>query len=83
MALLGSGLVSDVRAGENRGRHLIHEFTALSLVDLELRKTGNNWEGSISVPGVAAVAGERGIAAWVTQNHGLEPVQAVGGWIGQ
>ena len=43
VALLGGGIVSDVRAGENRGRELRHEFVALRLATVRLERAAGAW----------------------------------------
>ncbi len=77
-AILGGGIVSRVKAGENRGETLRHEFVALELKSTTLR------EGSATlrlpkaeVEGVTRHA----LAVWVTRRGQLAPVQAAGGWI--
>ncbi len=78
LARLGSGLSSDVNAGENRGRKLRHDFVVLSLqkaaiaanatqVNLSLDKSHPNKNGAL--------------AAWVTYAGDPTPLQAVGGWL--
>ena len=64
---LGGGIVSSVRAGENTGRILHHEFVALSLLTVP----------PAEVPGVT----RQGLAVWVTRRGDMAPVQAVGGWL--
>ena len=78
VALLGGGIVSPVRAGENSGLTLRHEFVALALLTARLE------EGSARVKlpspareGVARTA----LAVWVTRRGELTPLQATGGWL--
>ncbi|MEP6664043.1 MAG: DUF1223 domain-containing protein, partial [Verrucomicrobiota bacterium] len=74
--LLGGDLESSVKAGENSGRKLRHDFVALSFQSEKLNSEG---EGKLTLP--AALAGEKGLAVWVTEANDLQPVQAVGGWL--
>lgn len=81
VARLGFGLNVSVKAGENRGRKLRHDFVVLSLAATEM----NGGKAELRAP-VAAVPNEeansRGaIAAWVTEPGQIEPIQAVGGWL--
>ena len=78
VALLGAGISSEVRAGENRGRTLQHDFVVLALqsarllngtVELSLPKS--------SGPGIPRHA----LAVWVTRRGGFAPLQATGGWL--
>ena len=80
LARLGFDLRVDVKAGENRGRKLQHDFVVLSLMseplDSEtkqlrlLAKTLSQNSGS-----------PEALAAWVTEVGQIEPIQATGGWL--
>lgn len=78
VALLGAGIVSVVRDGENAGRTLRHDFVALVVVSAPL-VAGRAELVVPSAPnqGVARHA----IAAWVTRRGELAPRQAAGGWL--
>jgi hypothetical protein len=83
VALLGHGITSRVRAGENSGRNLQHEFIVLSTADSPMKPDGNgNLATTLTLPSSTAPAPPRySIAAWVTRQGALEPVQATGGWL--
>src|SRR2546422_1165393 len=49
-ALLASGLSSDVKAGENRGRLLRHDFVVLTLVKAALVRSGDVAQGEFVLP---------------------------------
>jgi hypothetical protein len=75
---LGFGLNSKVKAGENSGRDLQHDFVVLSLTNERVRPEGQE----IHLPAPAQAGNERAaIAAWVTESGQAEPIQAVGGWL--
>jgi hypothetical protein len=76
IALLGAGLTTEVRAGENGGRRLRHDFVALALLSLPLR-AGTN-AAALTLP--PAKDGEKAIAAWITRADQSAPLQAAGGW---
>jgi hypothetical protein len=83
-AVLVSELGSDVTAGENSGRHLNHDFAALSLITRPLAAHTNGFSGSFIIdPGPKGIAGRLALAVWVTRNGHLEPLQATGGWLPQ
>jgi hypothetical protein len=83
-ALLAGGLSSDVKAGENRGRHLTHDFVVLSLVSARLSDAKGIARGEFTLPSsTSAAASERALAAWVTEAGRLESLQATGGWLTQ
>jgi hypothetical protein len=68
---------SAVRAGENRGRKLVHSFIALDLVSRKL--TDKNGDFTVELPFDYAAA--KAVAVWVTQVGSVRPVQAAGGYL--
>jgi len=78
LAPLGGNLESDVRAGENSGRKLKHEFVALALDHRAMLSTR---AGFTAVFDAANLRGARALAAWVTEKDRLVPIQATGGWL--
>jgi hypothetical protein len=82
VALLANGLTSDVKAGENRGRRLNHDFVVTALANSSLRIEVNEAKGELVLPESIKRRSERfAVAAWVTRVGRLEPIQAVGGWL--
>ena len=83
VALLGGGIVSDVRKGENAGRELRHEFVALRLETVPLVRAANGtWTASAALPPRTDVSATRlAVAAWVVPRGDIIPLQAAGGWI--
>ncbi len=78
VARLGGGIASVVRAGENAGRTLHHEFVALQLLDAPLANGAAVLQLPLAAtPGVARTA----LAVWVTRRGELAPLQATGGWL--
>ena len=66
---------SDVRAGENRGRRLNHDFVALSLASTKMESSDPLFRAVLQL----SMDGAQAIAVWVTLDHSLVPIQAVGG----
>lgn len=66
---------SDVRAGENRGRRLNHDFVALSLASIKMESSDPLFRAVLQL----SMDGAQAIAVWVTLDHSLAPIQAVGG----
>ena len=79
VARLGFAAMSNVTAGENSGRKLIHDFVVLGLTN-ETMKSGAK-ELRLPTPITSTAEPRTAIAAWVTQAGQIEPVQAVGGWL--
>jgi hypothetical protein len=81
-ALLSGGLSSDVKAGENRGRRLIHDFAVLNFVTVLMTRNGDTLHSQFILPPRPGVAGSSvAVAVWVTHAEALEPLQATGGWL--
>ncbi len=81
-ALLSCGLSSDVRAGENRGRLLQHDFAATALITVPM-KPGNEIFSAhfVLLPRPELAGRNQAVAVWVTEGENLEPMQATGGWL--
>jgi hypothetical protein len=80
LARLGFGINVNVRAGENNGRSLRHDFVVLSLVHEKMRSGTQELRlapvsQSVSRPERSA------LAAWVTYAGDITPRQATGGWL--
>ena len=74
LAWLAGEVESDVKAGENRGRKLHHEFVALSLETQPLDpKTGS------AIFTTPKPEGAKAVAAWIVESGRGEPIQATGG----
>jgi len=81
-ALLASGLTSDVKAGENQGRRLSHDFVVTALVKSQLRTDRDTAWGQLVVNKAAkGTRGQLALAVWVTRPGSTEALQAVGGWL--
>jgi hypothetical protein len=80
VAVLISDSSTDVKAGENAGRRLQHDFAALSLVTLPLTRETNTGTFVVDTH-TKGVSGRLALAVWVTRAGQLEPLQATGGWL--
>ncbi|MEO5720302.1 MAG: DUF1223 domain-containing protein [Chthoniobacterales bacterium] len=79
VARLGFDVKINVKAGENRGRELLHDFVVLALAKAQLGEGA----AEVALPAGTPTPGgttRRAIVAWVTEAGGMEPLQAVGGW---
>jgi len=83
-ALLGFGLNSKVGAGENSGRTLEHDFVVLTFTTAVPKHSGQFHEATLSLPANISLKPKRlGVAFWVTRGGDLQPIQVIGGWLGQ
>jgi hypothetical protein len=81
IAQLGFSMTSDVVAGENSGRKLIHDFVVLGLTN-ETMKGNVAKDLRLLPPTMKSTAEPRtALAAWVTEAGKIEPLQALGGWL--
>ena len=81
-ALLAGGIVSNVKAGENQGRRLNHDFAVVNLVQIGMTTSNGVAKGKFSLNPPRAGAGKTlALTVWVTRAGQLEPVQATGGWL--
>jgi len=81
-ALLANGLASDVKAGENQGRRLNHDFVVIAQSASALNKEHEQVGGEFKFDRPDKSASKHfAIAVWVTRTRNLDPVQAVGGWL--
>ena len=82
-ALLASGLSSEVTAGENNGRRLVHDFVVLTLSEGSLSAKGPSFEGDFVLNSKPkASQGRLALAVWVGPVDQPGPLQAAGGWLG-
>jgi hypothetical protein len=83
-AVLASDVSSDVKAGENRGRRLHHDFAVLTLIAAPLINTNHQAHGEFALGAQRNSEGQNlALAVWVTETGQLEPLQATGGWLGR
>jgi hypothetical protein len=80
LARLGFGINVNVRAGENNGRNLRHDFVVLSLVH-EKMSSGTQELRLAPASESMSPPERRALAAWVTYAGDIAPRQATGGWL--
>ena len=79
VALVGVGLTSAIRRGENEGRTLNHAFVMLANGDARFE----NGSGRLRLPNRLPneMPRRRAVVAWVTANNSTTPLQVAGGWL--
>ncbi len=83
VAILGFDLKTEVRAGENGGRTLEHDFVVLAYTTVATTRNNSVHTASFSLPAVKVASARQAIAAWLSAPNDPRPVQAVGGWLSQ
>jgi hypothetical protein len=80
-ALLAGGIVSNVKAGENKGRSLTHDFVAVNLLQIGMTSSNRVAKGKFILAPNFYSGKTLALTVWVTRAGELEPVQATGGWL--
>jgi hypothetical protein len=79
LAVLGMGLTSEIRAGENAGRRSQHEFVVLARQ--QMSSDNGRWRGTLPMPETDLNAPRLALAAWVSRPGDPTPLQATGGYL--
>jgi hypothetical protein len=77
VALLGFGFETKIKAGENAGESLAHDFVVIG----QDSQNSSNGTWQMALPTSPHKANREGIAIWVSQIDTLKPIQTVGGWL--
>lgn len=82
VAVLGMGLSRNIKAGENKGKTLVHDFVVMDYQRVLLREENDSWTGvgkwRVTKP---AEPNRYAVAVWVTTDEHTEVIQAAGGWL--
>ena len=81
VALLGCDLNSKVKAGENNGRNLRHDFVALACQTKPLYADKSEGTASFELPAPPQDAKRLALAVWVEEPGHAGIQQATGGWL--
>ncbi len=82
IALLGFGLESTIKSGENQGKTLNHDFVVLGYKTVAMQPAQDSFiANAISLPDTLQQSDRQAIAIWVNTLHQLTPLQATGGWL--
>jgi len=81
VAILGMNLETDVRAGENRGKKLHHDFVALGIVSTRLEKVSGKYLATLQLPSARHDAIDPALVAWVSDDKNQAAIQSVGGFL--
>jgi len=81
LVLLGFDLETEVKAGENRGKKLPHNFVVLGINQAEMKTDNNQHRTQLALPMSDIKTSRHGIVAWVNNSKNQKPIQTVGGWL--
>lgn len=77
VALLGFGLKTYIRSGENKRRTLTQDFVVLNFKQVDVFEKG--FQSDWTIP--ESNATKLGMVAWITKGESLVPEQATGNWL--
>jgi peptide-methionine (R)-S-oxide reductase len=82
VAVLGMGLSRKIKAGENKGKTLVHDFVVMDYQRVTLAEDADGWAGAgkwqVEKNGEPS---RYAVAIWVTAEDHVEPIQAAGAWL--
>ena len=82
VAWLVSNVKSSVKAGENEGLTLKHDFVALTFAEAPMKHQSDEVVCALNLPVPPKVfSGRLALAVWITELGQLEPIQSTGGWV--
>lgn len=79
VAVLGMNISSIVKAGENEGKTLEHNFALLNLQKTHLVKSKTGYSAKVQIDRENKFTKTTALAVWVLKADGTVPIQAVGG----
>lgn len=80
VAMLGMGLNTQVKAGENHGLHLKHDFVVLNHVQQPVQSSLKQWQ--LVMPAIPQQGQQQtAVVVWLSDYLTQEVVQAVGGYL--
>ena len=82
VAWLGFDLETEIRAGENEGKKLKHDFVSFNTETIKgnVDNESHSWKFKVNLKGLPT---RSGAAFWVTNGKNPTPIQATGGWLGK
>lgn len=83
IAVLGMNLETRVRAGENDGKTLRHDFVALGMTAVPLEVSSGVYKGITRLPDTSMHPRVQALVAWVSEAGKQAPIQSVGGYLRQ
>jgi len=80
-AVLGFGLVSKVRSGENRGKTLKHDFVVMQYDQKPMIFEKGQYRAKFNLKAEPRPGEDQALIAWVTQSKNPIPIQSTGGYL--
>jgi hypothetical protein len=80
VAILGMNLQTEIRAGENAGKTLRHDFVVVGLTSVALEYSDGDYVATTKLPHTIKT-NDRAIVAWVSNEQQQAPIQSTGGFL--
>ncbi len=80
-AVLGFGISNEIKAGENRGRTLTHDFAVLGYNSEIIKSENDNFSLVTELPKQNLSAERKALVVWVSELNSQSPLQAAGNWL--
>jgi len=80
-AILGFGLVSRVKSGENRGETLVHDFVVLQYSEKSMTLRNGQYQTEFNLDTKSRSNEKQAIVVWISDEKNPFPVQATGGYL--
>lgn len=80
-AVLGFGLVSHVKTGENRGKTLVHDFVVLQYAEKSMVFQSGEYRVQFNLDAERPAAEKKAVLIWVSDPKNFNPIQAAGGYL--
>lgn len=81
VALLGFDIKTQVRAGENEGKTLTHNFVVLGMENKSMEQNARGFQTELQLPDAKISSPRYAVVAWVSTADRQRPLQSVGGWL--
>ena len=82
VAILGFDQVTKVTRGENRGRHLPHDFVVIGYDRVSTHVNGKQVSTKLTLPNTHKFnSAQKAIVVWLSDRFDPKPIQVVGDWL--
>ena len=81
VVVLGFDLETDIKAGENQGKTLKHDFVVLGHTRVAMRPHQDGFITKAALPQARFESESKAVAAWISATGDPYPIQATGGWL--
>lgn len=82
IAILGFGVVTKVRRGENRGKDLQHDFVVIGYKKAKMDKGSVFISANVTLPKTVDInTSRKSVVIWVSRQNDPTPLQVLGSWL--